>query len=162
MSDRRTHAQPVDDEGIAVPFAAPGPQGEAKKTPNYTAFFAQELLELGAVDRRIVGITAGMPTGTGLAGFQAAYPDRFIDVGIAEQHAVTFAAGLATQGCVPIVAVYSSFLQRAFDQIVHQINHADHGQHRHLGLMRIVNCTGDVTVRRDFLEAEDMVECVKD
>jgi 1-deoxy-D-xylulose-5-phosphate synthase len=121
LSDRRTHAQPVDEEGTAVPYAAPEQKGEAAKTPNYTAFFAQELLALGAEDRRIVGITAGMPTGTGLAKFQAAYPDRFIDVGIAEQHAVTLATGLALGGMRPVVALYSTFLQRAFDQTVHDV-----------------------------------------
>ena len=121
MADRRTHTQPVDEEGTAVPYAAPEQKGEAKKTPNYTAFFAQELLALGAEDRRIVGITAGMPTGTGLARFQAAYPDRFIDVGIAEQHAVTLAVGLALGGMRPVVALYSTFLQRAFDQTVHDV-----------------------------------------
>ena len=72
-------------------------------------------------DRRIVGITAGMPTGTGLSRFQAEYPDRFFDVGIAEQHAVTFATGLAMGGMRPVVALYSTFLQRAFDQTVHDV-----------------------------------------
>jgi 1-deoxy-D-xylulose-5-phosphate synthase len=91
------------------------------KPPNYTAVFAAELVELARTDRRIVGITAGMPTGTGLAKFQAAFPDRFIDVGIAEQHAVTLATGLALGGMRPVVALYSTFLQRAFDQTVHDV-----------------------------------------
>jgi 1-deoxy-D-xylulose-5-phosphate synthase len=121
MTDRRTHPLHPDAEGTVAPFAAPEQKGEAKKTPNYTAFFAEELLALGAEDRRIVGITAGMPTGTGLAKFQAAYPDRFIDVGIAEQHAVTLATGLALGGMRPVVALYSTFLQRAFDQTVHDV-----------------------------------------
>lgn len=121
MADRRSHPQAVDDDGTAVPYAVPLGKGGATATPNYTAFFAQELLALGAEDRRIVGITAGMPTGTGLAGFQAAYPDRFIDVGIAEQHAVTLATGLALGGMRPVVALYSTFLQRAFDQTVHDV-----------------------------------------
>ncbi len=121
MADRRSHPQAVDDEGTAVPHAATQRKGGAKPTPNYTAFFAHELLALGAEDRRIVAITAGMPTGTGLAGFQAAYPDRFIDVGIAEQHAVTLATGLALGGMRPVVALYSTFLQRAFDQTVHDV-----------------------------------------
>ncbi len=121
MADRRTHAQALDDDGTSVPVAAPEQRGEAKKTPNYTAFFADELLALGAEDRRIVGITAGMPTGTGLAKFQGAYPERFIDVGIAEQHAVTLATGLALGGMRPVVALYSTFLQRAFDQTVHDV-----------------------------------------
>ncbi len=93
----------------------------AKKPPNYTAVLAEELIELGRDDRRIVGITAGMPTGTGMARFEAAYPDRVFDVGIAEQHAVTFATGLALGGLRPVVALYSTFLQRAFDQTVHDV-----------------------------------------
>jgi len=121
MADRRTHAQALDDDGTSVPVAAPEQRGEARKTPNYTAFFADELLALGAQDRRIVGITAGMPTGTGLSKFQGAYPERFIDVGIAEQHAVTLATGLALGGMRPVVALYSTFLQRAFDQTVHDV-----------------------------------------
>jgi 1-deoxy-D-xylulose-5-phosphate synthase len=119
MSDRRGHVHLPPE-----PTAAGGTAevaGEAKKTPNYTAFFARELVELGGEDRRIVGITAGMPTGTGLAKFQAAFPDRFIDVGIAEQHAVTLATGLALNGMRPVVALYSTFLQRAFDQTVHDV-----------------------------------------
>lgn len=91
------------------------------KQPNYTAVFVAELMRIAAEDRRIVAITAGMPTGTGLARFQASYPDRFIDVGIAEQHAVTMAAGLAIAGLRPVVAIYSTFLQRAFDQTVHDV-----------------------------------------
>ncbi len=118
MADRRTPAH--NSEGIAQPSAAHA-AGEAAQTPNYTAFFAKELVALGATDRRIVAITAGMPTGTGLAKFQAAYPERFIDVGIAEQHAVTLATGLALGGMRPVVALYSTFLQRAFDQTVHDV-----------------------------------------
>jgi 1-deoxy-D-xylulose-5-phosphate synthase len=118
MADRRSPAPGA--EGQAEP-PAPKPSDPAPKTPNYTAFFAQELVALGREDRRIVAITAGMPTGTGLAKFQAAYPDRFIDVGIAEQHAVTLATGLALGGMRPVVALYSTFLQRAFDQTVHDV-----------------------------------------
>ncbi len=117
MADRRT---PVHtSEGTAEPSAAQA--AEPERTPNYTAFFARELVDLAADDRRIVAITAGMPTGTGLARFQAVYPDRFIDVGIAEQHAVTLATGLALGGMRPVVALYSTFLQRAFDQTVHDV-----------------------------------------
>jgi 1-deoxy-D-xylulose-5-phosphate synthase len=118
MADRRGSSSP-GGEGAAVPPAAASKA--PAKTPNYTAFFAAELVELGKADRRIVGITAGMPTGTGLAKFQAAYPERFIDVGIAEQHAVTLATGLALGGMRPVVALYSTFLQRAFDQTVHDV-----------------------------------------
>ena len=91
------------------------------KHPNYTAVFAAELIELARTDRRIVGITAGMPTGTGMAKFQAEFPDRMFDVGIAEQHAMTMATGLAMGGMRPVVALYSTFLQRAFDQTVHDV-----------------------------------------
>jgi 1-deoxy-D-xylulose-5-phosphate synthase len=91
------------------------------RSPNYTAHFAAELVAAAREDRRIVAITAGMPTGTGLQAFASEYPDRFIDVGIAEQHAVTLAAGLALGGQRPVVALYSTFLQRAFDQVVHDV-----------------------------------------
>ena len=101
--------------------AVPPPSAGVPKAPNYTAVFAAELIELAEDDRRIVAITAGMPTGTGLATFEAAHPDRFIDVGIAEQHAVTMATGLALGGMRPAVALYSTFLQRAFDQVVHDV-----------------------------------------
>ena len=125
MSDRRGHSHlPSALDGQAAgPASAPAtaPSAEAGKVGNYTAFFARELVALGAEDERIVGITAGMPTGTGLSKFQAAYPDRFIDVGIAEQHAVTLATGLALAGLRPVVALYSTFLQRAFDQTVHDV-----------------------------------------
>ena len=93
----------------------------AKKNPNYTAIFVAELIELARTDRRIVAITAGMPTGTGLSRFEAEFPARFVDVGIAEQHAVTLATGLAMGGMRPVVAIYSTFLQRAFDQTVHDV-----------------------------------------
>ena len=89
--------------------------------PNYTAMFVAELIDLARTDRRIVAITAGMPTGTGLAKFQAEFPDRFFDVGISEQHSMTFATGLAMGGMRPVVALYSTFLQRAFDQTVHDV-----------------------------------------
>ncbi len=91
------------------------------KPPNYTYHFSKELIELARIDRRIVAVTAGMPTGTGLHAFQAEFPDRFIDVGIAEQHAVALSAGMALAGERPVVALYSTFLQRAFDQEVHDV-----------------------------------------
>ena len=107
---------------MADDAAPPAIVAEApKKHPNYTAVFAAELIELARTDRRIVGITAGMPTGTGMARFQAEYPDRMFDVGIAEQHAMTMATGLAMGGMRPVVALYSTFLQRAFDQTVHDV-----------------------------------------
>ncbi len=89
--------------------------------PAYTKVFGAAVVELARSNPNVVAITAAMPDGTGLDQLQREMPERFHDVGIAEQHGVTFAAGLATQGCVPIVAVYSSFLQRAFDQIIHDV-----------------------------------------
>lgn len=88
---------------------------------NYTDVFSTCMMKLGQRDEKVVAITAAMPDGTGLKRFKNAYPDRFFDVGIAEEHAVTFAAGLAAGGLKPIVAVYSSFLQRAYDQILHDV-----------------------------------------
>ena len=88
---------------------------------NYTDVFSTVMCKLGQRDERIVAITAAMPDGTGLKRFHNMYPDRFFDVGIAEEHAVTFAAGLAAGGMKPIVAIYSSFLQRAYDQILHDV-----------------------------------------
>jgi 1-deoxy-D-xylulose-5-phosphate synthase len=129
MADRRTHGAATDrsaegrGDAADAPAARPAdadPQN-TRKQPNYTAHFAQELVTLAAEDRRIVGITAGMPTGTGMSKLQAVYPERFIDVGIAEQHAVTLATGLALGGMRPVVALYSTFLQRAFDQTVHDV-----------------------------------------
>ncbi len=89
--------------------------------PSYTSVFGNALVQLVEKNPRIVGITAAMPDGTGLNILKNKFPGNFYDVGIAEQHAVTFAAGLATEGIVPVVAVYSTFLQRAFDQIVHDV-----------------------------------------
>jgi len=88
---------------------------------NYTDIFSTVMRKLGDRDEKVVAITAAMPDGTGLKRFRNMFPDRFFDVGIAEQHAVTFAAGLAAGGLKPIVAVYSSFLQRAYDQILHDV-----------------------------------------
>jgi len=89
--------------------------------PTYTKVFAQSLIEEAERDEDIVAITAAMPSGTGLDLFQKRFPDRCYDVGIAEQHAVTFAAGLATEGLKPVAAIYSCFLQRAYDQVVHDV-----------------------------------------
>ncbi len=100
---------------------SPPTPASAPRNPSYSSVFVSELIELARDDTRIVAITAGMPTGTGLAKFQAQFPDRFHDVGIAEQHAVTMASGLAIGGMRPVVALYSTFLQRAFDQTVHDV-----------------------------------------
>ncbi|MCL4766049.1 MAG: 1-deoxy-D-xylulose-5-phosphate synthase [Hyphomicrobiaceae bacterium] len=89
--------------------------------PSYTKVFAESLIQEAAKDDRIVAVTAAMPSGTGLDLFGKSFPERTFDVGIAEQHAVTFAAGLATQGYKPFAAIYSTFLQRAYDQVVHDV-----------------------------------------
>ncbi|MDI3327675.1 MAG: 1-deoxy-D-xylulose-5-phosphate synthase [Alicyclobacillaceae bacterium] len=89
--------------------------------PSYTSVFGDALVELAKQDRRIVAITAAMPGGTGLTKFAAQFPERFFDVGIAEQHAATLAAGLAAAGMRPVFAVYSTFLQRAYDQVIHDV-----------------------------------------
>ena len=97
---------------------------QAKSQPNaptYTRVFADALIQEAAADPKIVAITAAMPSGTGLDLFEKAFPDRMFDVGIAEQHGVTFAAGLATEGYKPFCAIYSTFLQRAYDQVVHDV-----------------------------------------
>jgi 1-deoxy-D-xylulose-5-phosphate synthase len=107
------------ERGHAVSAAAA--PGTPPSPPKYQDVFAQTLIELAKADPRIVAITAAMPTGTSLAKFQAVYPERFFDVGIAEQHAVTFAAGLAAEGMRPVAGIYSTFLQRAYDQIVHDV-----------------------------------------
>jgi 1-deoxy-D-xylulose-5-phosphate synthase len=93
----------------------------AISAPSYTQVFGQTMVELADADERIVAVTAAMPEGTGLAEFGQVHPERFYDVGIAEQHGVTFAAGLASEGLRPVVAIYSTFLQRAYDQILHDV-----------------------------------------
>ncbi|KAB8316320.1 1-deoxy-D-xylulose-5-phosphate synthase [Tolypothrix campylonemoides VB511288] len=100
--------------GKAVPSSKPKP-------PAYSKVFAHTLVKLAEQNPKIVGITAAMATGTGLDKLQAKLPDQYIDVGIAEQHAVTLAAGLASEGMRPVVAIYSTFLQRAYDQIIHDV-----------------------------------------
>ncbi len=109
-------AGPADVD--ATPSAA---QRAVRKSPNYTAVMARELVEIAREDTRVVAITAGMPTGTGVAAFGETFPDRIYDVGIAEQHAMTMATGMALAGQRPFVALYSTFLQRAFDQVVHDV-----------------------------------------
>lgn len=99
--------------------------GEALKksssVPSYTSIFGKALVEIAKENEKVVGITAAMPDGTGMDYFQKEFPNRYYDVGIAEEHAVTFAAGLATQGAIPVVSIYSTFLQRAFDQMIHDV-----------------------------------------
>ncbi len=106
-------AEPFDPE-TGLPLVC-------RKKANYTDIFSTVMTKLGGRDERVCAITAAMPDGTGLKRFSNMYPERFFDVGIAEEHAVTFAAGLAAGGMRPIVAVYSSFLQRAYDQILHDV-----------------------------------------
>ncbi len=96
-------------------------QKSTTKAPAFTKVFANTLIEHAKKDSKIVGITAAMPSGTGIDAFSKVFPDRTFDVGIAEQHAVTFAAGLATEGYKPYAAIYSTFLQRAYDQVVHDV-----------------------------------------
>jgi len=103
-----------------IPTGSP-PVDKPKGPPSYTSIFGSTMVDLARKDDRIFAITAAMPEGTGLSAFSRAFPTRFLDVGIAEQHAVTFAAGLATEGFRPVVAIYSTFLQRAYDQIIHDV-----------------------------------------
>ncbi len=107
--------------GVSSFDVATGESLQKEKLVDYSAVFSETICKLGQKDRRIVAITAAMPEGTGLSDFSQKYPERFFDVGIAEQHALTMAAGMALGGLKPVVAVYSSFLQRAFDQIIHDI-----------------------------------------
>ncbi len=114
LDEQKYHGVGRFDKGEGIKIAPP-------PVPSYTTVFGDTLVDLAHRDERIHAITAAMPEGTGLACFRKVFPDRFHDVGIAEQHAVTFAAGLASEGLRPVVAVYSTFLQRAFDQIVHDV-----------------------------------------
>ena len=115
--------KPIWSHGV-TPFDIPS--GEVKKSdkpapPSYTAVFADALVEMAKKNPKIIGVTAAMPEGTGIDKLMKAFPDRVFDVGIAEEHAVTFSGGMATQGVIPVVAIYSTFLQRAFDQVFHDV-----------------------------------------
>ena len=108
--------------GVSKFNVSTGEQSKSKSnTPSYTKVFAETLIKHAEQDTKIIGITGAMPSGTGLNLFEKKFPDRTFDVGIAEQHAVTFAAGLATEGYKPYAAIYSTFLQRAYDQVVHDV-----------------------------------------
>ena len=108
--------------GVSAFDVVTGAQAKSKaNAPSYTRVFAESLVSEAERDDRIVAITAAMPSGTGIDAFQSAFPERCFDVGLAEQHAVTFAAGLAADGMKPFAAIYSTFLQRAYDQIVHDV-----------------------------------------
>ncbi len=119
--------KPAEDSGdkyhgVSKFNVSTGEQSKSKSnTPSYTKVFAETLIKHAEQDTKIVGITGAMPSGTGLNLFEKKFPDRTFDVGIAEQHAVTFAAGLATEGYKPYTAIYSTFLQRAYDQVVHDV-----------------------------------------
>ncbi len=105
-----------------IPTGSPPKDGpKPPLPPSYTSIFGKTMVDLGRKSEKLFAITAAMPEGTGLAEFSKSFPKRFLDVGIAEQHAVTFAAGLATEGFRPVVTIYSTFLQRAFDQIIHDV-----------------------------------------
>jgi 1-deoxy-D-xylulose-5-phosphate synthase len=119
--------KPAEDSGdkyhgVSKFNISTGEQIKSKSNiPSYTKVFAETLIKHAEQDTKIIGITGAMPSGTGLNLFQKKFPDRTFDVGIAEQHAVTFAAGLATEGYKPYAAIYSTFLQRAYDQVVHDV-----------------------------------------
>ncbi len=116
------HAEndPSSYHGVS-PFDVNNGVKKSDKVTSYTDYFSEKIVEMAEKDKNIVAITAAMPDGTGLSKFAKAYPDRFFDVGIAEEHAVTFAAGLALEGKKPFVCIYSSFFQRAYDQILQDV-----------------------------------------
>jgi len=143
--------------------------------PSYTQVFGSTLADLADKDERIVAITAAMPGGTGVSIFEQRHPERCFDVGIAEQHAVTFAAGLATEGLRPVVAIYSTFMQRAYDQIIHDvciqnlpvllcmdragIVGADGATHTGMFDIAFLRCLPNITVMapKDEVELKDML-----
>ena len=163
-------------------FHATGPfdleTGEPKKAKgmDYSKVFGNKLVEMAEKNEKIVAITASMKDGTGLTKFQKQFPKRFFDIGIAEQHAVTLAAGMATQGLIPVVPIYSSFYQRAYDQVIHDIAiqnlhvvlcvdragivGADGETHQGLLDMAFFRIVPNLTIMapKDFREFEDMLE----
>jgi len=127
MTKKGKGYKPAEDSGdkyhgVSKFNVATGEQIKSKtNTPSYTKIFAETLVKHAEQDTKIIGITGAMPGGTGMDIFEKSFPDRMFDVGIAEQHAITFAAGLATEGYKPFAAIYSTFLQRAYDQVVHDV-----------------------------------------
>lgn len=117
----RAERNPSKFHGVEPFDVGSGEVFAKREEPSYTDIFSKALTRLAGGNKKIAAITAAMPDGTGLKRFKARYPERFFDVGIAEEHAVTFAAGLAASGYKPYVAIYSSFLQRAYDQILHDV-----------------------------------------
>ncbi len=125
-SEKGKGYKPAEEHAQKLHAATPFDKvtGEALKkggSPAYTTIFGKALVEIAKQNPNVIGITAAMPDGTGMDFLQKEMPERYFDVGIAEEHAVTFAAGMATQGIIPVVAVYSTFLQRAFDQMIHDV-----------------------------------------
>jgi len=116
-----TENDPLCAHGVTRYDKVPGDVPARKGHPSYTSVYGKAILEMAREDERIIAITAAMPDNTGLTEFGRVLPDRMFDVGIAEQHAVTFAAGLATRGVIPMVTIYSTFLQRAYDQVIHDV-----------------------------------------
>ncbi len=116
-----TENDPFCAHGVTRYDKIPGDIPAKKGNPSYTGVYGKTILEMAKSDERIVTITAAMPDNTGLTEFARVLPERMFDVGIAEQHGVTFAAGLATRGMIPVVTIYSTFLQRAYDQIIHDV-----------------------------------------
>ncbi|MDA3895813.1 MAG: 1-deoxy-D-xylulose-5-phosphate synthase [Desulfobacteraceae bacterium] len=112
---------PVYFHGVGCFQVKTGNKLSCSTAPSYTEIFGKTMVELAETDDKIIAVTAAMPEGTGLVKFSQKFPDRFFDVGIAEQHGVTFAAGMATEGMKPVVAIYSTFLQRSYDQILHDV-----------------------------------------
>ncbi len=112
---------PILYHGVSKFDPDAGIVSKAADKPSYTQIFGDWLCDMAALDKRLIGITPAMREGSGLVRFSQEYPDRYFDVGIAEQHAVTFAAGLACDGMKPVVAIYSTFLQRAYDQLIHDV-----------------------------------------
>src|SRR5881394_412213 len=117
----RAEEDPILYHGVTKFDPAVGIVVKPASKPTYTQVFGDWLCDMAAADRRLVGITPAMREGSGLVRFSQAFPERYFDVGIAEQHAVTFAAGLACDGMKPVVAIYSTFLQRAYDQLIHDV-----------------------------------------
>ena len=176
MGYKYAEKNPEKFHGIG-PFDKETGEVLAKKTKKtYTDIFAESLVELARENKKVVAITAAMPSGTGLKAFKKHYPKRFFDVGIAEEHAVTFAAGLAAQGMRPVFAVYSSFLQRGYDQVLHDVaigNYpvifgidrsglvgADGETHQGTLDMAFFRIVPNLTIMapKDFKELEDMLE----
>ncbi len=112
---------PTRFHGVGAFKVENGDSIKSSSKPSYTQIFSEAVIKIAEKDEKVVAITAAMPSGTGLEEFSQKYPERFFDVGISEQHGVTFAAGLATEGFKPIVAIYSTFLQRAFDMLLHDV-----------------------------------------